>query len=178
MFSFALTLLVTTAQPPATAAPTTSTLAPVSDKDYAALILGPRAGKVVVVNFWASYCLPCIEEIPALQELAREYAARADVVFVSTDPPTQGAHALSVLKRHKVEFPALRPGGPVASFIVSNEDPDPFIKMIDLEWQGEMPYTVIYNGKGAAVQKLPGGHGKAEFQAAIDKALPLPAKKP
>ncbi|MDP2343324.1 MAG: TlpA disulfide reductase family protein [Deltaproteobacteria bacterium] len=181
MLSLALTFFVTTAAPPvvtpttpppkpaAAAAPTTTTMAPVSDKDYAATILAPRAGRIVVVNFWASYCLPCIEEIPALQELGKQYAGKVDVVFVSSDPPSQAPHALAVLKRRKVEL---------VSFIVSNEDPDPFIHMIDKEWQGEMPFTVVYNGKGEAIQKLPGAHTRAEFQAAIDAALAATTKKP
>ena len=175
MLTLALTFFVTAAAPPVVtapaprpaAAPTSTEMTPVSDKDFASAILTPRAGRVVVVNFWASYCLPCLEEIPALQELARQYAGKVDVVFVSSDPPSQAPHALAVLKRRKVEL---------SSYVVSNDDPDPFIHMIDKDWQGEMPFTVVYNTKGEAIQKLPGGHTKAEFQAAIDAALAV--KKP
>lgn len=143
-------------------------MAPVNDKDFESMILAPRKGKVVVVNFWASYCLPCLEEIPALQALARDYASTVDVVFVSSDPPAEAAHALAVLQRSNID---------IISFIVSNEDPAPFISMIDRNWQGDMPYTVIYDRKSALVQKLPGAHSKAAFQAAIDAAL-LTTKKP
>jgi len=38
-------------------------------------------GKVVVLNFWATWCAPCIEEMPALDQLAREYAAKGVVVL-------------------------------------------------------------------------------------------------
>ena len=193
MLSLALTFFVTTAPPAAPpptkaattttttttttkpTAPTTAAMVAVSDKDYEAIILAPRAGRVVVVNFWASYCLPCIEEIPALQELGREHAADVDVVFVSSDPPSQAPHALAILKRRKIE---------VSSYIVSNDEPEPFIQMINVlrcsgmgDWGGEMPFTVIYGSDGAVVQKMPGAHKKADFKAAIVAAVAAGQKR-
>lgn len=146
-------------------------MTPVSDKNYAARVLEPHRGKVLVVNFWASYCVPCLQEIPALQELAKENEQAVDVVFVSSDPPSQAPHALALLQRRKVYL---------TSFIVENDDPEPFIAMINAPdggglkgavWGGEMPYTVIYNAAGHAIQKMPGAHSKADFQAAIDAAV-------
>lgn len=188
MHALALTFFVTLAAPsapPTSTTPTapakdpakapakdpatpTSTMATVSDKNYAEKVLAPRKGKVVVVNFWASYCLPCLKEIPDLQALAAAHAKDVDVVFISSDPPSQGAHAMAALKSKGIT---------VESSIVENEDPEPFIKMIDDVWGGEMPFTVIYDRAGKPVQKLAGGHSKAEFELAIQAALAAPAKK-
>jgi cytochrome c-type biogenesis protein len=67
--------------------------------DYGALTLAgdsarleQHRGKVVLLNVWATWCLPCREEIPALQELYERTAARGfDIVGVSIDGPTEAA---------------------------------------------------------------------------------------
>ena len=182
MLHLALTLFVTAAAPPTPSATEksekttmpTPKMAPVNDKDYAEKILAAHKGKVVVVNFWASYCLPCLQEIPDLQALAKEHEkAGVDVVFISSDPPSQAPHALAQLSRRKIE---------ISSFIVDSEDPEPFIAMINASskdggWGGEMPYTVVYDRDGKVLQKMPGGHKKEDFNAAIVAALAAsPAK--
>ena len=154
----------------ATAAKTTAgkfmPFAMVSDKTYQNLVVAPHKGKVLLVNFWASYCLPCLEEIPALQALQTKHAGSVDVVFVATDPPDSGEHVQRVLGRRHLKL---------TSFIVENEDPDPFIHLIDDVWQGEMPYTVVYDRDGRVDKKLPGAQTAATFEAAVLAALAVPA---
>lgn len=166
LLSLAMTAPTTTTAPPSPAATASTTkaaaFAPVDDKTYGPLIQQAHAGKVLVVNFWASYCLPCLTEIPDLQALAQKYKDRVDVVFVSTDDPATSVHVQSVLARRKLTVP---------SFIVSNADPRPFITRIDDKWQGEMPTTVIYGPDGSKQQLLIAAHTGAEFEAAIVAAL-------
>ena len=138
----------------------------VSDKTYQHLVVGPHQGKVLLVNFWASYCLPCLEEIPALQALQTKHVGSVDVVFVATDPPDSGEHVQRLLGRRHLKL---------TSFIVENEDPDPFIHLIDDVWQGEMPYTVVYDRDGRVHKKLPGAQTAATFEAAVVAALAVPA---
>jgi peroxiredoxin len=72
------------------------------------------SGRVVILNFWASWCAPCVEEMPSLETLYRTLAPRGLVVLgVSADEDE--AALLSFLKRVPVTFPVLRdPGGRVA----------------------------------------------------------------
>jgi thiol-disulfide isomerase/thioredoxin len=159
----------TPTKPTTTTTTTTTTAARafalVNDKTYADLVVAPHKGKVVLVNFWASYCLPCLEEIPALQALHIKHAASVDVVFVATDPPDSGDHVQKVLGRRKLQ---------VTSFIVENEDPDPFIRLIDDVWQGEMPYTVVYDRDGRVFKKLPGAQTAATFETTVLAANAVP----
>jgi len=56
-------------------------------------------GKVVVVNFWASWCEPCRTEMPLLETLAREYGDRVVVVGLSADDPHDRKDALAAAQR-------------------------------------------------------------------------------
>jgi cytochrome c biogenesis protein CcmG, thiol:disulfide interchange protein DsbE len=62
-------------------------------------------GKVVVLNFWTTWCLPCIEEMPALAQLQRRLP-NAVVLAVSTDKSDSEYHQFLV--RHKIDFLTVR----------------------------------------------------------------------
>jgi len=72
--------------------------------DDRTLSLGGLRGKVVFLNFWATWCEPCREEMPALERLHRSYKDRGLVVLaVSTD--TQGASVVRPFaKQYKLTF--------------------------------------------------------------------------
>lgn len=169
--SAALFALLATAPPatpaPATAAATTSvattSFLPVDEKTWPATVQAHR-GKVLLVNFWASYCQPCLEEMPDLLALAKKNAATLDVVFVNTDDPASTAHVQAVLRRRKIVLPSS------SSFAVVAADPTPFIQAIDKSWQGEVPATVLYTVDGKRHETLIGQHSAAELEAAIAAA--------
>jgi thiol-disulfide isomerase/thioredoxin len=151
----------TTPPTPITAGATT--FSPVSDQDYGRLVLTPRSGKVVLVNFWASYCLPCLEEMPALVKLQQQFKDDVEVVFVSTDDPDLLPKAGKVLERWKI--------GVGQSFFVTNDDPDPFIAVVDPAWGGAIPHTLVYGRDGAIVRKLAGGQSAATFEESLRIAI-------
>lgn len=69
--------------------------------------LGEFQGKVVVLNFWATWCTPCIEEMPALDQLAQEYAAKG-VVVLGVTMDERGWPVVSKFLAHKlVRYPIL-----------------------------------------------------------------------
>lgn len=76
-------------------------------KDLAGKPIDPKdlAGKVVIVDFWASWCAPCKQELPALEALYKKYKAKGLVVLgVSVD--NELANATALAKSLKLTFPS------------------------------------------------------------------------
>lgn len=61
-------------------------------------------GRLIVVNYWASWCPPCIEEMPMLDDYANAHAAQVAVVGIAEDDPEAVA---AFLDRHPVDYPIL-----------------------------------------------------------------------
>lgn len=94
-------------KPPSTS-PTSKASADVSGlelvmADGSKRTLSEFRGKVVVLDFWATYCKPCIEKLPHLQQLAQQWGDRVAVVAVTLDPDVKAA--LAWAKRHNVTLP-------------------------------------------------------------------------
>ena len=67
--------------------------------------LSDYRGKVVLVNFWATWCPPCRKEIPDLIRLQREYRSRGLQVIGVTYPPQKLAEVRRFVRRAKVNYP-------------------------------------------------------------------------
>lgn len=160
-------LFVTTsalAGEPAPVVKDTVALTPVNDKDYAQKVLAPRKGKAVLVSFWASYCLPCLGEMPALMELKKSMQKKGgDVVFVNVDPPGDPAQIQKIAAQKKLPK--------FDSWTVSNDDPQPFIDAVDKKWMGEVPFAAIYGKDGTLKTTLSGEQKVADLEKALAEAL-------
>src|SRR5262249_11284105 len=66
--------------------------------------LAKLKGKIAVVDFWGTFCLPCITQIPHMNEIARKYADKGVVVFGACEP--EGAARMNtVAEKHGMEYP-------------------------------------------------------------------------
>ena len=72
--------------------------------------LASLRGKVVLVNFWATWCDPCRKEIPRLQNAWRRYHRGGDVVFVGVDTQDFRGDARRALRRYGVTYPNVYDG--------------------------------------------------------------------
>ncbi len=118
--------------------------------------LSDYKGKVVVLNFWATWCPPCREEIPDLVSLQKQYAAQGLVVLgVSMD---QGgpAKVASFAKKYGVNYPV----------VMGDEKTSEAYGGIQV-----LPTTFIIDRKGNIVDGLQGGADRAGFEEKIKPVL-------
>ncbi len=133
--------------------------------------LKKQRGQAVVLHFWASWCLPCLEELPLVAKLATEAKSRGYHLYsVSLDDPTPPAAA-------KVGQLLSDRGSPaMTSTILRIEDPDTFISHIDPRWEGTIPAFFAYDTEG----KLRGAHvgemTRAHFDKFVGDVLPARTK--
>jgi peroxiredoxin len=77
------------------------------DLKGAAVRLRDLRGKVVLIDFWASWCEPCMKELPELEKLHRKLATTAPLVVVGVNLDEQRANAQAVVSRLGLSFPIL-----------------------------------------------------------------------
>lgn len=119
---------------------------------------------VYVVNFWATFCKPCIEEIPDFIKIVKKYEGRkVKLLLVSLDLPSYYAVKLpAFIKKYKYN----------TNHVWLNEtDADRFCPMIDEKWSGAIPSTIIVNGKTGYRKFVEDQISPADFEAAIKGAI-------
>ena len=127
-------------------------------------LLEARRGKIVLVNFWATWCAPCLKEIPDLHELAAELAPRGfELVAVSLDDPDMGdAQILSFLDRF---FPGF------STYARLDYEMSTPVAVIDPVWNEILPTSYLLDRDGRVAAKIQGGKSKADFAASIAPLL-------
>lgn len=115
-------------------------------------------GRIVVLNFWATYCEPCRKEMPDLAAIQNEYAALGlQVIGASTDVPEDRPKVLQFIKDAKVNFPVWMGAG-----------------VADTTWFGlgeALPGTVIIDKSGKIVKVISGIVQVADLKKRIDSML-------
>ncbi|WP_242204819.1 TlpA family protein disulfide reductase [Aestuariivivens insulae] len=99
--------------------------------------LNKKDGKVHVINFWATWCAPCIKELPYFEELNKKYKDKnVEVLLVSLDFPHLYESKLKPFIINKK----------IKSKVIALDDPDmnSWIPKVGTAWSGSIPATVIY----------------------------------
>jgi thiol-disulfide isomerase/thioredoxin len=134
----------------------------VDEAGYAKLVASMK-GQVVLVNFWATYCVPCRKEMPQLVALEARLRARGfRFVAISADEPEQTAQARGFLDQNKV---------PAPSYIRRAKDDDKFVALVDPKWNGALPASFLYDRQGRKVRAFFGQLDAKALSAAIEKLL-------
>lgn len=111
-------------------------------------LMQEKSGKVRLINFWATWCGPCRIEFPELVDTYRMYQGRDfEMITVSLDKPEIKARAQDFLKRQQAS---------TTNYICAVKNPYEIIEVIGKQWQGEIPYTIILNGKGERIYQVGG----------------------
>ena len=96
----------------------------------------------LIVNFWATFCVPCIQEIPYFQQLAQQYKSKnVSLIFVSLDlKKAYPTEVNEMTKKLKLVFPVVW---------LDETNADYFCPKIDTSWTGGMPSSLFVNNATA-----------------------------
>jgi peroxiredoxin len=121
-------------------------------------------GKVLLINFWATWCAPCVAEFPEFVMIDKTYRAKGvRTVSISTDEKSDIESAvLPFLKKQKAEF---------ESFVSDSEDPQELIDVVDKNWSGALPATFVFDKQGKIVLTKYGIIDREELLKALESAL-------
>lgn len=134
-----------------------------STDEYKALLDNSK-GKVILVNFWATWCPPCVKEFPELVKLYNDYKDKEFVLmFISLDDKSEyDSKLLPFLKKQGVDF---------TSYFGNFSNPETIMNYVDKSWQGEIPYTGIYDKDGKLVKSLLGNKTYEQFESEIKQVM-------
>lgn len=124
-------------------------------KDEAGKTVSLRSlkGKVVFINFWATWCPPCIREMPSIDELKDSFKESDDIMFLMVDVDNKMEKSSAFMQENDYDLPV---------YVPASNIPSDFLR-------GAIPTTVIIDKKGEMVARMEGGRNYRDPQ--IIKAL-------
>lgn len=96
-----------------------------------------------IVNFWATWCKPCVKEMPYFEKIGSEYADdKVKVVFVSLDFPDRlEPLVIPFIEKNKIASEVV---------LLDDADANSWIPKVSEKWQGAIPATLMFNNKKRA----------------------------
>jgi thiol-disulfide isomerase/thioredoxin len=132
---------------------------------YAKLVQQHR-GKPLLINFWATWCEPCRDEYPMLNELAKQYAPKGlRVIGMNSDQDGDLILMRRFIARYRPVFPNYRRKP------VKPEEEAEFNQTVLPDWRGELPATFLYGKDGRLIGHFFGARDREAYEAAIRQLL-------
>jgi thiol-disulfide isomerase/thioredoxin len=117
-------------------------------------------GKAVILDLWATYCPPCIEEIPHLKELQKKYGKEnLEILGLHVGGDEDRPKVPAFVKKLEIDYTLATPEESLIRFISGNDD--------------SIPQTAVFDRKGNLVKKFVGfdANVKKELDAAVEQAV-------
>ena len=131
-----------------TSAPASGPAGAVVDADGLKRVVASYRGKVVLLDFWATWCKPCVEGLPHLKELQKRFGERGfQIIAVSFDEPRDWTRRAQ---------PVLRRAGWAGPAVVAKdrETQNAIVDWLGKEWRSELPARYVINRKGEVVYEV------------------------
>lgn len=141
-----------------------------------------------LINVWATWCAPCVQEFPDLVTIMRKFERRDfDVITLSLDEPKHESKAQAFLQKHgigptsKTLSTIKREGRKTNHYLYTGASQDALVAALDPQWPGPIPHTILIAPGGEIVWRHNGVIDRATAIAKIVEALgphyqPPPAK--
>ena len=105
------------------------------DQEGLKKVIAPSQKKIKVINFWATWCAPCVEELPYFEDLGYAYRDEVEVILISLDEAKNIDSAVQpFLNENKIKSTVLLLDDPYAA---------EWIPIVDEHWDGAIPVTMI-----------------------------------
>lgn len=119
--------------------------------------------KPLLVNFWATWCAPCIEEFPELVKIDEDYKGKIDFITITLDDVEElNTGVPKFLQRMKAEMP---------TYLLKTPDEGEAISLVYKDWAGGLPFTILFDGKNAVIYNRQGKIVDAVLRKELDKAI-------
>jgi peroxiredoxin len=148
-------------------------LEPVDAAGVAALARNTTS-RLRVINVWATWCVPCVEEFPGLVSISRRLSTRDfDMISISVDEPKDEAKALQFLKKQHAAVPpnqkavVAKEGRTTNNYIYTGPGGDALAQALDPKWPGGYPYTVVIAPGGEVLYRITGEADVADLQSKL-----------
>lgn len=127
-------------------------------------IKSENSGKVLVFNFWASWCKPCVEEFPDFLKLHDNFMNKDfKLIFISLDFKEDIESKLNpFLKNNNVDF---------TTYLLDAGNPEEIMNYFSKRWDGGIPSTFIFDKSGKMKKFILGGHDYNFFEKEIKKLI-------
>jgi len=120
-------------------------------------------GKPLLINFWATWCVPCREEFPDLVKIGADYKDKIDLITISLDELSEiNGDVPKFLAEMKAEMP---------SYLLKTPSEEAAIASVSKDWQGGLPFTILFNANGETIYIKQGKFDTAFLRAEIEKSL-------
>ncbi len=117
--------------------------------------------KPLLVNFWATWCAPCIEEFPDLVKIDNDYKGKIDFITITLDDIDELKTGVpKFLLRMKAEMP---------TYLLKTPDEGAAISLVYKDWAGGLPFTILFDGKNAVIYNRQGKIVDATLRKELDK---------
>jgi len=127
-------------------------------------MLNNHENKLFVVNLWATWCAPCVKELPAFEKVAGEYdQSKVRFIMISLDFPSQVENQLKpFLKKNNISLDVS---------VMMDTDYNSWIDKVDPQWQGNIPSTLFVNNVKKSRYFHSGEITEQELRTIINKYL-------